>query len=107
MIALTSPIIAALRGTLPKRISLDTLAGMGRDLNRLGADHEFPLLLTDCSILGRTEELREQDRAAAIQSLVNAKRLRTPFSGDELGLVLTGTTGGNRSFAIGLLTQRR
>ncbi|MHB1233658.1 MAG: hypothetical protein ACYCZQ_13910, partial [Burkholderiales bacterium] len=59
------------------------------------------------SILGRPEQLREQDRVAAIQSLVNAKRLRMPFSGDELGLVLTGTTGGNRSFAIGLLTQRR
>jgi hypothetical protein len=57
------------------------------------------------SILGRPEELREHDRATAIQSLVNAKRLRKPFSGEELGLVLTGTTGGNRSFAIRALTQ--
>ena len=31
MIALTRPIIAALRGTLPNRVSLDTLAGMGRE----------------------------------------------------------------------------
>ena len=59
------------------------------------------------SILGRPEELREQDRAAAIRSVVDARRLRLPFSGDELELVLTGTTGGHRSYAIGLLTQRR
>ena len=59
------------------------------------------------SILGPPEVLREHDRAAAINSLVTAKRLRVPFSGDELGLVLTGTTGGNRSYAIGLLTQGR
>ena len=59
------------------------------------------------SILGRPEELREQDRAAAIRSVVDARRLRLPFSGDELELVLTGTTGGNRSYAIGLLAQRR
>lgn len=59
------------------------------------------------SILGPPETLREHDRAAAINSLVNAKRLRMPFSGDELGLVLTGTTGGNRSYAIGLLMGGR
>lgn len=59
------------------------------------------------TILGQPEELREQNRAAAIRSLVDAGRLRLPFSGDELSLVLTGTTGGNRSYAIGLLTKRR
>jgi len=59
------------------------------------------------AILGQPEELREQSRAAAIRSLVDAGRLRLPFSGDELSLVLTGTTGGNRSYAIGLLTKRR
>jgi hypothetical protein len=59
------------------------------------------------TILGQPEELREQNRAAAIRNLVDAGRLRLPFSGNELSLVLTGTTGGNRSYAIGLLTKRR
>jgi hypothetical protein len=58
-------------------------------------------------ILGNAEVLNEHDRLYAIHALTRAKKLKQPLSGDEVAMILVGTSGGNRVQALAELTHPR
>jgi len=59
------------------------------------------------AILGGAEALSEQSRLYAVQALARAKKLKYPLSGEELGLLLLGTSGENRAQGLAELTRQR
>ncbi len=57
-------------------------------------------------ILGSAQESAEYHRRGAIAHLARAKKIRSSLSGEELEMILDGTTGSHRSGAIGELSAK-
>ena len=52
------------------------------------------------TLLGSAQDLAQWDRYNAIAALAKAKKFKSSLTGDEMAMMLEGTTGGARARAI-------